>query len=321
MHLHTKTTSTLKVYLANPRGFCAGVKRAIQIVELALKQYGAPVYVRHEIVHNKHVVETLKQKGVIFVKEITDIPKEAITIFSAHGVSKRVEEASIRKNLKVIDATCPLVKKVHLQAQKFEREGKKVIFIGHKNHPEVAGTSGQVKQNIFIIEKSSDIEKIPYTQNDNIVYITQTTLSVDDTRDIISKLKIKYPNIIGPELDNICFATQNRQEATKKLAKMVSTIFVIGAKNSSNSNRLRDIAELHGTEAYLLQDKNDIHPRFLHKIENLGITAGASSPKILLDDIIKKIRMIRHIEIKHIKGIAEDIKFNIPTSLAVGNKA
>ena len=311
MYLHTKTNSALKVYLANPRGFCAGVKRAIQIVELALKQHGTPVYVRHEIVHNKHVVETLKQKGAIFVEKITDIPKEAITIFSAHGVSKRVEEASINKNLKVIDATCPLVKKVHLQAQKFEREDKKIILIGHKNHPEVVGTSGQVKQNIFIVEKSSDIEKIPYIRDDNVAYVTQTTLSVDDTRDIINKLKIKYPNIVGPKLDNICFATQNRQDAVKKLAKMVSTIFVIGAKNSSNSNRLRDIAELYGAEAYLLQDKNDVHPNFLHKIENLGITAGASTPEILLDGIIEKIRMIRHIEIKNLEGITENIKFNI----------
>ena len=315
MLLHTKREPILKIYLANPRGFCAGVKRAIQIVELALEKYGAPIYVRHEIVHNKHVVETLRQKGAIFVEEITSIPKGAITIFSAHGVSKKVEEESVNKNLKVIDATCPLVKKVHLQAQKFEREGKKIILIGHRNHPEVEGTSGQIRQDVFIVEKISDVEKIPYSKKDDISYVTQTTLSTDDTKDIINKLRIKYPNITGPELNNICFATQNRQDAVKKLAKVVNTIFVIGAKNSSNSNKLRDVAEAYGTKAYLLENKNDINLTLLNGVENLGITAGASAPEILISDIIKKISMIRNVEIKNLEGITENIKFGIPKVL------
>ncbi len=315
MPLYSKTTSMLKVYLANPRGFCAGVRRVVEIVELALKKYGTPVYVKHEIVHNKHVVENLRQRGAVFVEEITDVPKDAVIIFSAHGVSREVEEASTHKHLKIVDATCPLVKKVHLQAQKFEKEGNKIILIGHKNHPEVEGTSGRIEQSVFIVEKISDIEKIPYSKKDNVAYVTQTTLSVDDTKGIINKLKIRYPNIMGPELNNICFATQNRQDAVKKLVRIVDTVFVIGAKNSSNSNRLRDIAELHGTKAYLFDDENDVNSNLLHGVEILGITAGASAPEVLIKNLIKKIGKIRNIKIKNLEGITENIKFKIPKML------
>ena len=291
------------------------MERAVEIVERTILKYGAPVYVRHEIVHNKYVVEGLRAKGAIFVEEISEIPENAVTIFSAHGVSEKVENKSKFKNLKIIDATCPLVKKVHLQAQKFEKEGDKVILIGHKNHAEVEGTSGRVKQEVFIVENISDIDNIPYEVGNKISYITQTTLSVDDTKNIINKLKSKFPNIKGPELNNICYATQNRQDAVKKLAIIADTVFVIGAKNSSNSNRLRDIAENFGVKAYLLNGEDDEISNLLINTKILGITAGASAPEILIENLINKIRKIRDIEITNLKGIEENIKFKIPKGL------
>lgn len=315
MFKNTANPPKLQIFLANPRGFCAGVERAVEIVERTILKYGAPVYVRHEIVHNKYVVEGLRVKGAIFVEEISEIPENAVTIFSAHGVSEKVENKSKYKNLKIIDATCPLVKKVHLQAQKFEKEGDKVILIGHKNHAEVEGTSGRVKQEVFIVENISDIDNIPYEVGSKISYITQTTLSVDDTKNIINKLKSKFPNIKGPELNNICYATQNRQDAVKKLAIVADTVFVIGAKNSSNSNRLRDIAENFGVKAYLLNGENDEISNLLINTKILGITAGASAPEILIENLINKIRKIRDIEITNLKGIEENIKFKIPREL------
>lgn len=315
MFKNTANPPKLQIFLANPRGFCAGVERAVEIVERTILKYGAPVYVRHEIVHNKYVVEGLRAKGAIFVEEISEIPENAVTIFSAHGVSEKVENKSKYKNLKIIDATCPLVKKVHLQAQKFEKEGDKVILIGHKNHAEVEGTSGRVKQEVFIVENISDIDNIPYEVGNKISYITQTTLSVDDTKNIINKLKSKFPNIKGPELNNICYATQNRQDAVKKLAIIADTVFVIGAKNSSNSNRLRDIAENFGVKAYLLNGENDEISNLLINTKILGITAGASAPEILIENLINKIRKIRDIEITNLKGIEENIKFKIPKGL------
>ena len=315
MFKNTANPPKLQIFLANPRGFCAGVERAVEIVERTILKYGAPVYVRHEIVHNKYVVEGLRAKGAIFVEEISEIPENAVTIFSAHGVSEKVENKSKYKNLKIIDATCPLVKKVHLQAQKFEKEGDKVILIGHKNHAEVEGTSGRVKQEVFIVENISDIDNIPYEVGSKISYITQTTLSVDDTKNIINKLKSKFPNIKGPELNNICYATQNRQDAVKKLAIIADTVFVIGAKNSSNSNRLRDIAENFGVKAYLLNGEDDEISNLLINTKILGITAGASAPEILIENLINKIRKIRDIEITSLKGIEENIKFKIPKGL------
>ncbi|MBY0581214.1 MAG: 4-hydroxy-3-methylbut-2-enyl diphosphate reductase, partial [Rickettsiales bacterium] len=295
----------MQIFLANPRGFCAGVERAVEIVERAILKYGAPVYVRHEIVHNKYVVENLRAKGAIFIEEISEIPEGAVTIFSAHGVSERVENESRYKNLKVIDATCPLVKKVHLQAQKFEKEGDNIILIGHKNHPEIEGTSGRIKQKVFIVENIDDVEKVPYKTEDSISYVTQTTLSVDDTKNIIERLKDKFPNIKGPELSNICFATQNRQDAVKKLAMIADTIFVIGAKNSSNSNRLRDIAENFGTKAYLLNGEDDEIFNLLDNTKALGITAGASAPEILVENLIRKIKKIKDVKIINLEGIEE----------------
>ena len=305
----------LEIFMANPRGFCAGVERAVEIVELTLAKYGAPVYVRHEIVHNRYVVENLKNKGAIFVEEIAEIPDNAVTIYSAHGVSEKVENESRFKHLKIIDATCPLVKKVHLQAQKFEKVGDKIIIIGHKNHPEIEGTSGRVKQEVFIVENIQDVEKIPFSKDESISYVTQTTLSVDDTKNIIDALKNAYPNIKGPELKNICFATQNRQDAVKQLASLVDTIFVIGAKNSSNSNRLRDIAENCGTKAFLLNGETDDISDLLHNSTKLGITAGASAPEILVSNLIAKIKKMRDVKITHVEGIEENVKFNIPREL------
>jgi len=315
MFKNTANLPKLQIFLANPRGFCAGVERAVEIVERTILKYGAPVYVRHEIVHNKYVVEGLRAKGAIFVEEISEIPENAVTIFSAHGVSEKVENKSKYKNLKIIDATCPLVKKVHLQAQKFEKEGDKVILIGHKNHPEIEGTSGRVKQEVFIVENISDVDDIPYEVGSKISYVTQTTLSVDDTKNIINKLKGKFPNIKGPELNNICYATQNRQDAVKKLAIIADTVFVIGAKNSSNSNRLRDIAENFGAKSYLLNGEDDEISNLLHCTKVLGITAGASAPEILIENLINKIKKIRDIEITNLKGIEENIKFKIPKEL------
>ena len=315
MFKNTANPPKLQIFLANPRGFCAGVERAVEIVERTILKYGAPVYVRHEIVHNKYVVEGLRAKGAIFVEEISEIPENAVTIFSAHGVSEKVENKSKFKNLKIIDATCPLVKKVHLQAQKFEKEGDKVILIGHKNHAEVEGTSGRVKQEVFIVENISDIDNIPYEVGSKISYITQTTLSVDDTKNIINKLKSKFPNIKGPELNNICYATQNRQDAVKKLAIIADTVFVIGAKNSSNSNRLRDIAENFGAKSYLLNGEDDEISNLLINTKILGITAGASAPEILIENLINNIRKIRDIKITNLKGIEENIKFKIPKGL------
>lgn len=315
MFKNTANLPKLQIFLANPRGFCAGVERAVEIVERTILKYGAPVYVRHEIVHNKYVVEGLRAKGAIFVEEISEIPENAVTIFSAHGVSEKVENKSKDKNLKIIDATCPLVKKVHLQAQKFEKEGDKVILIGHKNHPEIEGTSGRVKQEVFIVENISDIDNIPYEEGSEISYVTQTTLSVDDTKNIINKLKSKFPNIKGPELNNICYATQNRQDAVKKLAIIADTVFVIGAKNSSNSNRLRDIAENFGAKSYLLNGEDDEIFDLLINTKILGITASASAPEILIENLINKIKIIRDIEITNLKGIEENIKFKIPKEL------
>jgi 4-hydroxy-3-methylbut-2-en-1-yl diphosphate reductase len=315
MHKNTQSLPPIQIFLANPRGFCAGVERAVEIVERAILKYGAPVYVRHEIVHNKYVVENLRAKGAIFVEEINEIPEGAVTIFSAHGVSEKVENESRYKNLKIIDATCPLVKKVHVQAQKFEKEGNNVILIGHKNHPEIEGTSGRIKQKVFIVENIDDVEKIPYKLVDNISYVTQTTLSVDDTKNIIGRLKDKFPNIKGPELNNICFATQNRQDAVKKLAMVADTVFVIGAQNSSNSNRLKDIAENFGTKAYLLNGEDDEIYNLLDSTKTLGITAGASAPEILVENLINKIKKIKDVKIINLEGIEENIRFKIPKEL------
>lgn len=305
----------LNLYLASPRGFCAGVERAISIVEKAIEKYGAPIYVRHEIVHNKFVVDNLKKLGAVFVSEIDDIPSGAIVIFSAHGVSKAIEDNAKKNNLQSIDATCPLVTKVHLEARIHEKKGRKIILIGHIGHPEVEGTSGSVESEVYIVSNVEDVDQLKFDDSDNLAYITQTTLSVDDTRVIISKLKDKYPSIIGPNLKNICYATQNRQNAAKKMTEIVDLILVIGANNSSNSNRLRDIGEEMGKRSYLINDYRDIKLSWFEGISNIGITAGASAPELLVNEVIEFLQNQFETKLHELKTTDENIKFNLPLEL------
>lgn len=306
----------IDVVLAKPRGFCAGVERAIEIVERALEKYGSPVYVRHEIVHNKYVVEDLKNRGAIFVDEVDDIPEGAITVFSAHGVSEKVEEDAKNRNLPVIDATCPLVKKVHKEAQRHEEKNRRIILVGHAGHPEVEGTSGRVEQKVDLVQSVEDVEKIVVKDEDELSYVTQTTLSVDDTRNIINALKKRFPKIQGPDLRDICYATQNRQDAVRELAKSVDIILVIGSSNSSNSNRLRDLAEEIGARAFLIDGAKDIDVSWFEKEHSrVGITAGASAPEILLERVLDRLSEIAEIKVKTMDGVIENIKFKIPSEL------
>ncbi|MFN7038809.1 MAG: 4-hydroxy-3-methylbut-2-enyl diphosphate reductase [Alphaproteobacteria bacterium] len=302
----------MEIILAAPRGFCAGVTRAIDIVEKALKKYGAPVYVRHEIVHNKYVVDDLKKKGAVFVSEIDEIPEGAVTIFSAHGVSSKVEESAKDRNLPVIDATCPLVTKVHNEAKRNEEQGRQIILIGHAKHPEVEGTAGRVKQEVILVSSIKDVEKIKVTESDKLAYVTQTTLSVDDTRHIINKLKEKFPSISGPDLKDICYATQNRQNAVKELAKTVEVILVIGAVNSSNSNRLKDLGLEMNIASYLINDFKDIDLEWFKDVSRVGITAGASAPEILVTEVIDFLKDKFNANISIMDGIIENVKFKLP---------
>lgn len=303
---------SMEIILAAPRGFCAGVTRAIDIVEKALKKYGAPVYVRHEIVHNKYVVDDLKKKGAVFVSEIDEIPEGAVTIFSAHGVSSKVEESAKDRNLPVIDATCPLVTKVHNEAKRNEEQGRQIILIGHAKHPEVEGTAGRVKQEVILVSSIKDVEKIKVTESDKLAYVTQTTLSVDDTRHIINKLKEKFPSISGPDLKDICYATQNRQNAVKELAKTVEVILVIGAVNSSNSNRLKDLGLEMNIASYLINDFKDIDLEWFKDVSRVGITAGASAPEILVTEVIDFLKDKFNANISIMDGIIENVKFKLP---------
>ena len=305
----------IKVILAKPRGFCAGVERAIDIVNKTLVKYGAPVYVRHEIVHNKYVVDDLKSRGVIFVDNLDKVPKGGITIFSAHGVSESVEEDAKNKGLPVLDATCPLVKKVHLEAARHDKNGMEIILIGHAGHPEVEGTSGRVKNKVILVQSKEDAESIVPKNPDNLAYVTQTTLSVDDTSEIISVLKKRFPNIQGPELKDICYATQNRQNAVRNIAKDVDVLLVIGAKNSSNSNRLRDLAEELGVRSYLINTALEISQEMFDKAEVIGITAGASAPEILLEDVLYRLKSMFNIFIEEQSGLDENVKFKLPKEL------
>ena len=305
----------MEIILASPRGFCAGVERAIEIVEKALIKYGAPVYVRHEIVHNKFVVDDLKAKGAVFVSEIDQIPDGAITIFSAHGVSNQVEKSAKDRNLPIIDATCPLVTKVHLAAKKNEAQGRNIILIGHVGHPEVEGTAGRVKQNVMIISSERDVDDIEIKDENNLSYVTQTTLSIDDTAKIIKKLKQKFPLISGPELKDICYATQNRQNAVKDLSKQVDVILVIGAVNSSNSNRLKDLAEEMGVRSYLIDGPESIDLQWFKACDKVGITAGASAPEVLVESVIAYL--VKHFDatVKIGKTIDENVRFRLPQEL------
>ena len=304
-----------KIILAQPRGFCAGVVRAIEIVERALHKYGAPVYVRHEIVHNKYVVNDLRQKGAIFVDEVAEIPKGAVTIFSAHGVSKKVISDSAERSLHTLDATCPLVSKVHKQGQRYASMGCEIIMIGHAGHAEVEGTLGQIDGKVHLIQSTQDVDTLSVSDPDKLSYVTQTTLSVDDTRDIIEALTKKFPSIQGPNVKDICYATQNRQKAVRDMVDHVDLLLVIGAKNSSNSNRLREIGTEMGLQSYLIDDANSLNPDWLRNARTIGVTAGASAPEILIDQLIDRLKTYGFDNIELLDGIEENINFNIPFEL------
>lgn len=305
----------MNIILAKPRGFCAGVTRAIETVERAIAKFGAPVYVRHEIVHNKFVVESLRKKGAIFVDEVDQIPVGAITIFSAHGVSDRVEEDSLARGLDVIDATCPLVSKVHREAKKYEEEGYEIILIGHRGHPEVEGTSGRVKKEVILVTDENDARTVEIKNPEKISYVTQTTLSVDDTQKIVKILEERFPQMQqGLATKDICYATQNRQDAVRDLSKMVDVLLVIGAANSSNSNRLRDLGEECGLKSYLISGAADIDKSWLKGAKNIGLTAGASAPEVLVQDVINHIREISasEVSVSDMNGITENTFFVLP---------
>ena len=306
----------MKVVLAQPRGFCAGVERAIAIVERALELYGPPVYVRHEIVHNRHVVEDLRRKGAKFVSEIDEVPDGAITIFSAHGVSQKVEDAARNRKLPVIDATCPLVAKVHKEGQKYEREGREVVLIGHDGHPEVEGTRGRIDGGVHLVSTAEDVANLNVGDPSKLAYVTQTTLSVDDTRDVIQALQRRFPEIVGPDVRDICYATQNRQQAIRQLAAEVDLILVIGSRNSSNSNRLREIGEEENVPTYLIDDASCIDPGWLDGVEAVGITAGASAPEILIQELVERLRALAEVEVETLDGVDERVHFKMPAALA-----
>jgi 4-hydroxy-3-methylbut-2-enyl diphosphate reductase len=305
----------MKVILAQPRGFCAGVIRAIEIVERALDKYGPPVYVRHEIVHNKWVVESLKTRGAVFVEDLSEIPPNGITIFSAHGVAKKVETEAKQRGLHVLNATCPLVSKVHAQGRHYIRQGRTVILIGHAGHPEVLGTLGQISGPVLLVQTERDVETIDLPRNAPIAYVTQTTLSMDDTRGIIEALYRRFDDIVGPGTQDICYATQNRQTALKELCKLVDVIFVVGAKNSSNSNRLREIGIEAGIPSHLIASGSDVKREWLQDVEVVGITAGASAPEVMVVDVIDAIGRIEPVEVSTLPGREERVAFRVPVEL------
>jgi len=306
----------MKVILAQPRGFCAGVVRAIEIVERALQKYGPPVYVRHEIVHNKHVVESLKAKGAVFVEELSDVPPDAVTIFSAHGVAKSVEDEAASRRLPVLNATCPLVTKVHNQGKRYVGQGRQLILIGHAGHPEVEGTMGQIPSPVILVQNEAEVEALDLPDDKPVAYVTQTTLSVDDTQGIIAALQKKFTNIVGPETRDICYATQNRQSAVRELSKLVDVILVVGATNSSNSNRLREIGSEEGVPSYLIADGSELDPKWLNGATTVGITAGASAPEVLVDDVISALRRLGSVDVTVLPGREERIEFRLPAELA-----
>tara|TARA_X000000950_G_scaffold149210_1_gene184049 strand:+ start:864 stop:1823 length:960 start_codon:yes stop_codon:yes gene_type:complete len=310
-----KDNKSLKIILAQPRGFCAGVERAIEIVEKALQIYGPPVYVRHEIVHNKRVVNNLSSKGAIFVQELDQIPEGAVTVFSAHGVAQRVEDTAKFRNLPVLDATCPLVAKVHKEGQRYSKDGFEVILIGHEGHPEVEGTMGRISGPVYLVSNTEDVKKLKVKNPNKLSYVSQTTLSVDDTRDIIKALQDRFPNIIGPDVKDICYATQNRQSAVRDLVKNVDLVLVVGARNSSNSNRLKDIGSESGVNTYLIETADDMLTDWFSNVESVGITSGASTPDELVKEVIDKISTFREIEIVKQKGKEENVVFKLPKEL------
>ncbi|KHF24541.1 4-hydroxy-3-methylbut-2-enyl diphosphate reductase [Solemya velum gill symbiont] len=313
----------MKILLANPRGFCAGVDRAIEIVEKALDLLKPPIYVRHEVVHNRFVVNGLKQRGAVFVDELDDVPDNGTVIFSAHGVAKEVQEEAKRRGLQVFDATCPLVTKVHMEVARHCKQGDTVILIGHRGHPEVEGTMGQYLCNnddnkvgsMLLVETAEDVAQLQVKDPDKLAYVTQTTLSMDDTKTVIEALKERFPNINGPKKDDICYATQNRQNAVRKLASSCDLVLVVGSPNSSNSNRLRELAEKEGVNAYLIDGPEDIREEWLNGVESVGITAGASAPEVLVDNVIAHLGTLTQTVVETIDGMREDVTFVLPKNM------
>jgi 4-hydroxy-3-methylbut-2-enyl diphosphate reductase len=307
---------SIRVILAQPRGFCAGVERAIDIVERALTKFGPPIYVRHEIVHNRHVVADLRARGAVFVDELDEVPEGAITVFSAHGVARKVESAAATRSLPVIDATCPLVAKVHAEGRRYAAQGREIVLIGHAGHAEVEGTIGQIDGQVYLVQTVEDANALVVESPEKLSYITQTTLSVDDTRGIISALKDRFPAITGPDVRDICYATQNRQEAVHHLAKLVDMILVVGSKNSSNSNRLREIGAELGRPSYLIDDAASLQPDWFQNVRTVGLTAGASAPEVLVQGVIEGLRRFGQVDIELLAGTPEDVKFKLPAEVA-----
>jgi len=306
----------MEVLLANPRGFCAGVDRAIEIVERALKLHGAPIYVRHEVVHNKYVVDDLRAKGAVFVEDLAEIPEGATVVFSAHGVSQTVRRDAEARKLNVFDATCPLVTKVHVEVAKMHDGRREIVMIGHAGHPEVEGTMGQVGGGMYLVESIRDVERLAVKDPDNLAFVTQTTLSVDDARSITEALRRRFPSILGPKKDDICYATQNRQDAVKALAKHCDVLIVVGSPNSSNSNRLREVASNLGVPAYMLDNAADLKPEWVAGKKVVGMTAGASAPEVLVQAVIARLNSLGAISVRELDGIPERVTFPLPKALA-----
>jgi 4-hydroxy-3-methylbut-2-en-1-yl diphosphate reductase len=307
-----------EILLAQPRGFCAGVDRAIEIVERALQQFGAPIYVRHEIVHNAYVVNDLRNKGAIFIEELDDVPAGNTLVFSAHGVSKAVREEAESRGLKVYDATCPLVTKVHVEVAKMRKQGAEIVMIGHAGHPEVEGTMGQAEEGMHLVETVEDVAQLNVANPDLLAYVSQTTLSVDDTLDIIAALKARFPNIIEPKKGDICYATTNRQEAVKFMAPQVEVVIVVGSPNSSNSNRLREVAEKKGTPAYMVDNAAGIDPAWIAGKKRIGVTAGASAPEVLVQAVIERLKDLGAASVRALEGVEEHVTFPLPKGLDAG---
>ncbi|USD38214.1 MULTISPECIES: 4-hydroxy-3-methylbut-2-enyl diphosphate reductase [Ferrimonas] len=308
----------MQIRLANPRGFCAGVDRAISIVERALELFEPPIYVRHEVVHNRYVVDSLRQRGAVFVDELHEVPDNSIVIFSAHGVSQAVRKEADARGLKVFDATCPLVTKVHMQVTRASRKGQECVLIGHAGHPEVEGTMGQYSNDsggIYLVESPQDVANMSVQDPDNLHFVTQTTLSVDDTAEVIDALRARFPSIAGPRKDDICYATQNRQDAVRELASRCDLVLVVGSKNSSNSNRLRELAEKSGARAYLVDGADDINPQWLSEVTTIGVTAGASAPEVLVKGVVTELQNLGAADVEEATGREENIVFQVPIEL------
>jgi 4-hydroxy-3-methylbut-2-enyl diphosphate reductase len=308
----------MEVLLANPRGFCAGVKRAIEIVESALEQRGAPIYVRHEIVHNRYVVEGLRRKGAVFVDALDELPRGSTVIFSAHGVARAVRQDAEARGLKVIDATCPLVTKVHVEVSKMLRDGYEIVMIGHRGHPEAEGTMGQAQSGMHLVETLEDVVRLEVRDPGRLAYVTQTTLSVDDAAKIVAALRARFPSIRGPQRDDICYATQNRQDAVKFMTPQCDVVIVVGSPNSSNSNRLREVAQNMGIEAYMVDDAADLRPEWIAGKARVGITAGASAPEVLIDRLVGRLKELGAKSVRPLQGAAENVVFTLPRELIGG---